>query len=60
MKNGLTIKNGRLINNRPDGVTGLQQAIELKNAAKREKKISMMEEAYIRAEIKGKMLGLED
>ena len=58
MKNGLTIKNGRLINNMPDGVTGLQRAIEVKNAAKREKKISMMEEAYLRAEIKGKMLGL--
>lgn len=58
--NGLTVKDGRLINNRPDGVTMLQQAIDLKNAAKREKKISMMEEAYLRADIKAKMLGLDD
>ena len=60
MKNGLTIKNGRLINNRHDGITGLQQAIQVKNEDKREQKISMMEDAYLRAEIKGKMLGLED
>ena len=46
--------------NRPQGVTGLQQAIEAKNNIKREKKISMMEEAYVRAEIKMKLLGLED
>lgn len=58
--NGLTVKDGRLINNRPDGVTMLQQAIQVKNAVKREKKISMMEEAYIRAEIKTEMLDSED
>lgn len=60
MGNGLDIKDGRLVNNRPDGVTGLQQAIEVKNALKREKKISMMEDAYVRAEVKMKILGIED
>jgi len=60
MGNGLTVKDGRLINNRPDGVTLLQQAIEIKNAVKREKKVSMMEEAYVRAEVRTKLFGLED
>lgn len=50
----------RMPDNRPQGVTGLQQAIEVKNALKREKKISMMEEAYVRAEVKMKILGIED
>jgi len=60
MGNGLNVVGGRLVNNRPDGVTGLQQAIEVKNALKREKKISMMEDAYVRAEVKMKILGIED
>ena len=46
--------------NRPMGVTGLQQAIDAKQMINREKKISMMEEAYVRAEIKMKILGLEN
>lgn len=50
----------RIIDNRPSGVTGLQQAINIKNEIKREKKISMMEDAYVRAEVKMKILGLED
>jgi len=58
MGNGLTVKDGRLINNRPDGVTLLQQAIEVKNAVKREKKVSIVEEGTFRAEMKSKMFGL--
>ena len=50
----------RMLDNRPSGVTGLQQAIEAKKMIQREKKVSMMEEAYIRAEVKMKILGLED
>lgn len=50
----------RMPDSRPQGVTGLQQAIDAKNMIKREKKISMMEEAYVRAEVKMKILGIED
>jgi hypothetical protein len=60
MGNGLNVVGGRLVNNRPDGVTGLQQAINIKNEMKREKKISMMEEAYLRADVKAKLMGLDD
>jgi hypothetical protein len=60
MKKGLMGSSERIIDNRPSGVTGLQQAINIKNEIKREKKISMMEDAYVRAEVKMKILGLED
>lgn len=59
-KKGLMGSSERKLDIRPSGVTGLQQAIEAKNQIKREKKISMMEEAYIRAEVKMKILGIED
>lgn len=43
---GLTQKDGMLINNRPDGVTGIRQAVDLKKAIKRAEKISTMSEAF--------------
>lgn len=42
---GLTVKDGMLINNRPDGVTGIKQACELKKMMKRAEKVSMYAEA---------------
>jgi hypothetical protein len=60
MKKGLMGSSERILDNRPSGVTGLQQAIEAKKMIQREKKVSMMEEAYVRAEVKMKILGLED
>jgi len=60
MKKGLMGLSERILDNRPSGVTGLQQAIEAKKMIQREKKVSMMEEAYVRAEVKMKILGLED
>ena len=39
---GLTIRNGRLINNRPDGQTGLAQAADIKRSMKRAEKISIV------------------
>lgn len=60
---GLTIKDGMLINNRPDGMTGIQQAAMLRKAAKRADKISMMADAtylgYTRAEGMENMNGME-
>lgn len=56
---GLTMKNGRMINERPCGVTGIQQAVDLKKAMKREQKIEMMVEADVRASMREKMLGYE-
>jgi hypothetical protein len=59
IKSGLEIRNGRLINNRPDGMTGIQQLCETKKMLKREQKIEMMVEADVRASVRERMLGYE-
>jgi hypothetical protein len=56
MYNDLTVRNGRLINNRPNGITGIQQAAQIKKEMKRESKISMMEEAIVRGEMKSETM----
>lgn len=45
MYDGLTIKNGRLINNRPTGMTGIQEAAQIKSDLKKAKKLEMYSEA---------------
>jgi hypothetical protein len=45
MYDGLTIKNGRLINNRPTGITGIQEAAQIKSDLKKSKKLEMYSEA---------------
>lgn len=39
---GLTVRNGRLINNRPDGQTGIAQASEIRQAMKRSEKVMII------------------
>lgn len=56
MYNDLTIRNGRLVNNRPNDITGIQQAAQIKKDLKREQKIQMMEEAMYRAEMRSDMM----
>jgi hypothetical protein len=48
---GLSVKNGRLINERPDCVIGIQKIAMAIKALKREEKISMVAEGYRRAEM---------
>jgi hypothetical protein len=52
---GLEVKNGRLINNRPDGMTGIAQAASAKKVMKRMDKVGMISEGvsmgYLRAEM---------
>lgn len=45
MYDGLTIKNGRLINDRPTGTTGIQEAAQVKQTLKKAKKLEMYSEA---------------
>lgn len=47
----LTVKDGRLINNRADGCTGIAQMAKLRKEAKREEKVSMIAEGYSRGEM---------
>lgn len=42
---GLTQKNGMLINNAPDNITGIQKLCEMKKMVKRSEKISTYSEA---------------
>ena len=43
--NGMKVKNGRLINEMPNGITGIQKACEIKKEMKRAKKVAMYAEA---------------
>lgn len=45
MYDGLTIKDGRLVNNRPTGTTGIQEAAQIKSDMKKAKKLEMYSEA---------------
>jgi len=47
---GLPVEDGRLVNNRPDGMTGIQQMAMARKTMKREAKISMAAEGYMRGE----------
>lgn len=48
---GLTVKDGMLINNRPDGQTGIAQAAQLRKSMKRAEKISTMATAFSMGEM---------
>ena len=47
---GLTVKDGRLINDRPDGVTGIAQTAGIRKAMYRAKKVDMMADGIELAE----------
>jgi len=57
---GLTVKNGRLVNDRPNGMTGISEAAMLKKAVKREKKVSMIADGIMRAEMRDNLMGYKD
>jgi len=52
---GLTVKDGMLINNRPDGVTGIRMMCDMKKALKRSEKVSIIAEGTSIAELKSEM-----
>ncbi len=56
MYNDLTVKNGRLINNRPNSITGIQEAAQIKKDLKKAKKIQMYSEAVALGMQKAKMM----
>lgn len=55
---GLTVKKGRLINERPNGMTGIQQAANMKRIIKEDRKIKMIADGIERAESMKKFRGL--
>jgi len=48
---GLTVKDGMLINNRPDGQTGIAQAAQLRKSIKTAEKISIVARGNAMAEM---------
>jgi hypothetical protein len=56
MNDGLTVKDGRLINNRPNGKNGIEKAAELKKALKKAEKIQMYSEAVALGNMKEDMM----
>lgn len=53
--NGLHIKDGRLINDRPDGETGIARAARIKKTMKEQHKIDMIADGIERAEVRKKL-----
>jgi hypothetical protein len=53
---GLDVQGGRLINNRPDGVSGIVQAAAAKKAMKRMSKIEMYSDAVALGNMKSEMI----
>ncbi len=49
-KGGLRVEKGRLINDRPDGITGIAQAAQLRKTLYRAKKVDMMADGIELAE----------
>ena len=49
---GYTVKNGRLINLAPDGMTGIARASSMKRAVKNDRKVNQIAEAIEMAENK--------
>ena len=47
---GLTVKNGRLVNERPDGITGIQHAANIKRGRKNAKKVEQIAEGVAMAD----------
>jgi hypothetical protein len=47
---GLNVQDGRLVNHRPDGMTGIQQVAMARKAMKHENKVNTYAEGYLRGE----------
>ena len=59
MKNfvdGLYVKDGRLINDRPDGMTGIAKAAMMKKALKKQEKAQMIEDGIMRSKMMEKYM----
>ena len=54
---GLYVKNGRLINGRPNGMTGIQQAANMKRIIDEDRKIKMISDGIERSEMRKKLFG---
>tara|TARA_R110002012_G_C11361572_1_gene580925 strand:- start:12 stop:221 length:210 start_codon:yes stop_codon:yes gene_type:complete len=54
---GLYVRNGRLINDRPDSMTGIQRAANMKRIIDEDRKIKMIADGIERSEMRKNMFG---
>jgi hypothetical protein len=54
--NGLDVQGGRLINNRPDSMSGIAQAASAKKAMKRMEKVSMIADGVSMGDMRSDMM----
>tara|TARA_B100001093_G_scaffold452320_1_gene460288 strand:- start:1202 stop:1411 length:210 start_codon:yes stop_codon:yes gene_type:complete len=54
---GLYVKNGRLMNDRPDSMTGIQRAANMKRIIDEDRKIKMIADGIERSEMRKNMFG---
>tara|TARA_Y100001951_G_C11263405_1_gene253941 strand:+ start:265 stop:465 length:201 start_codon:yes stop_codon:yes gene_type:complete len=54
---GLYVKDGRLINGRPNGMTGIQQAANMKRIIDEDRQIKMIADGIERSEMRKKLFG---
>lgn len=57
MVEGLYVKNGRLINGRPNGMSGIEQAANMKRIIDEDRKIKMIADGIERAEMRKDLFG---
>ena len=57
MVDGLYVKNGRLINGRPNGMSGIEQAANMKRIIDEDRKIKMIADGIERSEMRKNMFG---
>jgi hypothetical protein len=55
MDDGLTVKDGRLINNRPCSKSGIEKGAELRNSSRRAAKLQLYSEAIALGNMKSEM-----
>jgi len=55
---GLRVEGGRLVNDAPCPVMGLQRMAEERKSMKRTEKVSSMAEAHVSANVQSKLMGL--
>ena len=48
---GLTVRNGRLMNNRPDSKSGIAEMAQMRAEARKQAKIDMIAEGYAKGEM---------
>lgn len=48
---GLYVKDGRLINDRPDGMMGIEKAAKLRKMVKNQEKVQMISDGILRAKM---------